>query len=130
MALTVDNPIINDPFAEPRQHYTYVDGQPQLVDYRRPAGYWHRPRTRIVMGAVAEEQFVPLDSVNEIRKRVGQWRERDYQGATGVTRQLLRYWKREERHRRLFFCQLEATETIIWLAESPAAARSGIDIPP
>ena len=130
MALAVDNPIINKPFEEPAQHYAYLDGQPTLLDHRRPAGYWHRPRTRVQMGAVAEEQFIPLDGVNEIRKRVGEWRARDYPGVTGVTRQLLRYWRRDNRFRPLFFCQLEAAETIIWLAESPAAVRSGIDIPP
>jgi type III restriction enzyme len=80
------------------------------------------------MGAVAEEQFIPLEAVNEIRRRVGKWRADGYPGATGITRQLLRYWNREDRFRPLFFCQREAVETIIWLAESPAA-RSGIDIP-
>ncbi len=82
------------------------------------------------MGAVAEEQFVPLETVNEIRRRVGQWRENDYPGVTSITRQLLRYWTRDSRERRLFFCQREAVETMIWLVESPQAARAGIDIPP
>lgn len=30
---------------------------------------------------------------------------------------------------RLFYCQLEAIETLIWLAEAPDAERVGIDIP-
>ncbi len=129
MALAVDEPIINKPFTEPARHYDYVDNEPQLIESRRRAGYWQRPRTRVVMGPIAEEQFIPLATVNEIRRRVGQWRHDGYPGATGVTRQLLRYWNREDRFRRLFFCQCEAAETIIWLAESPAGARSGIDIP-
>ena len=33
------------------------------------------------------------------------------------------------RHRRFFFCQLEAIETLIWLAEAPAAEKVGIEIP-
>ena len=30
---------------------------------------------------------------------------------------------------RLFFCQLEAIETLIWLTEAPAADRVGIEVP-
>ena len=35
----------------------------------------------------------------------------------------------EFENRRFFFCQLEAVETLIWLAEAPAAEKVGIDIP-
>src|SRR2546421_438368 len=108
MALVVDEPIINKPFVEPDRHYDYIDNEPQLIESRRRAGYWQRPRTRVVMGAVAEEQFIPLEAVNEIRRRVGKWRADGYPGATGITRQLLRYWNREDRFRPLFFCQREA----------------------
>lgn len=45
------------------------------------------------------------------------WRKTNYRNATNITRQLLRYWQREGRERRLFFCQLEAVETIIYIAE-------------
>ena len=31
--------------------------------------------------------------------------------------------------RRLFFCQLEAAETIIWLTEAPPSERQGIEVP-
>ena len=31
--------------------------------------------------------------------------------------------------RRFFFCQLEAVETLIWLAEAPASRKQGINIP-
>ncbi|RLG28155.1 hydrolase, partial [Methanosarcinales archaeon] len=41
----------------------------------------------------------------------------------------LKYWCREERERRLFFCQREAAETIIFLTESRADYRQGITIP-
>ena len=36
---------------------------------------------------------------------------------------------RSSRRRRFFFCQLEAIETLIWLAEAPAAERVGIEVP-
>ena len=57
------------------------------------------------------------------------WREHGYPRVTRTTRDLLHHWQRDERERRLFFCQLEAAEAVIWLVEAPAAERQGIDIP-
>ncbi len=45
---------------------------------------------------------------------------RDYPGVTRTTRRLLEYWQRPDRDRRLFFCQLEAVETAIYLTECVA----------
>jgi len=129
MALTVDNPIINYPFEEPGRHWAYEEGQPRLVEGRRPAGYYLRPRTRGAQLSMLEEEFVPLDVVNLIRSRVKKWRERNYPGVGPITRQLLSYWRNPERERKLFFCQLEAAETLIWLVEAPAAEKQGIIIP-
>ena len=50
--------------------------------------------------------------------------------STATTRALLEHWndiEQREPSKRLFFCQLEAIETLIWLTESPAAGRVGID---
>jgi len=55
--------------------------------------------------------------VNELRQRVRAWRQGGYRGATKATKDLLAHWWREDHEPRLFFCQLEAAETIIWLAE-------------
>ena len=41
-----------------------------------------------------------------------------------VTKDLLRHWAREDRPRRLFFCQREAVETIIYLAELRIPGKS------
>ena len=41
----------------------------------------------------------------------------NYAGVTATTRQLLQYWSNQDRDRRLYFCQFEALETAIWLAE-------------
>jgi len=43
----------------------------------------------------------------------------------------LEHWNDPEEFesRRFFFCQLEATETLIWLTEAPATERVGVDIP-
>lgn len=129
MPITLDNPIVNDPFAEPKRYWEYKEGQPYLIEGRRLAGYYFRPRTRPTLGAVAEEEFVELKTVNEIRKRVKEWGESGYQGATRITKELLEHWNNPERERKLFFCQREAAETIIWLIEAPPHLKQGIEIP-
>ena len=50
---------------------------------------------------------------------------------TGITKRLLEHWRDPEEFdsRRFFFCQLEAAETLIWLAEAPPSERVGIDVP-
>ncbi len=50
-------------------------------------------------------------------------------GRHPITRQLLNHWNHPERERKLFFCQREAAETIIWLVEASPAEKQGIDIP-
>jgi len=129
MSLAVDNPIINSPFEEPSQWWDYSEGQPVLREGRRPAGYYLRPRTRAVTGSLFEEEFVRLELVNEIRARVKAWRERGYPGTSRVTQELLAYWSRPDRERKLFFCQREAAETMIWLIEAAATERMGLEIP-
>jgi len=128
---TVDRLIINSPYEEPKRHWRY-DREKRLfylVEGRRPAGY-----------AVASESsktfddpgiFVEIPLVNQIRPRVKAWREAGYPGVSSITRRLLEYWHDPEEFetRRLFFCQLEAVETLIWLTEAPPAERVGIDIP-
>ena len=115
--MLVDNPILNSPFEEPARYWAYEEGQPVLKEGRRPAGYYLKARTRGPHIAILEEEFVPLDLVNAIRERVKAWREKGYPGVTSITRQLLNLWSNPERERRLFFCQREAVETLIWLVE-------------
>lgn len=59
-----------------------------------------------------------------MREDVKRWREAGYRGSSSVTRDLLRYWTSKDRPRRLFFCQREAVETIIYLAELRLAGKS------
>ena len=64
--------------------------------------------------------------VNEIRKHVDQWRELPpgQWGVTPETQRLLLHWRDPDRERKLFFCQREAVETLIWLTEvEPKASR-------
>jgi type III restriction enzyme len=127
--MLVDNPILNSPFEEPKEYWAYEEGQPVRKKGRRPAGYYLKSRTRGPQMSLLEEEFVPLELVNTIRERVKAWRERGYRNATPITRQLLQHWNSPERERKLFFCQREAAETLIWLVEAPDAEKQGIDIP-
>ncbi|MEM4494337.1 MAG: DEAD/DEAH box helicase family protein [Candidatus Caldarchaeum sp.] len=128
--LAVENPIINNPFEEPEYYWEFREGQPTKVQGRRPSGYYIRPKTiDPSQMTLMEEEFVPNNLVNEIRKRVKKWRENGYPGVTPITRQLLEHWRRQDREKRLFFCQVEAAETIIWLIESTPAEKQGLDIP-
>ena len=69
------------------------------------------------MRFIQEEQRDDLPLVNALRDDVKRWRASNYRNATKVTRELLRHWTREDKERRLFFCQREAVETIIYIAE-------------
>ena len=127
----IDRLIVNSPWEEPERHWRY-DRKTRLFDLadgRRPAGY-------VVASPDSKDfddpgTFVEIPLVNRIRERVGAWRAAGYPGVTGITKRLLEHWNDPEEFetRRFFFCQIEAAETLIWLAEAPAADRVGVDIP-
>jgi type III restriction enzyme len=127
----IDQLIINSPYEEPK-HYWRYDKDSRTFDLRegrRPAGYVIASE-----GSKAFDDpgiFIEIPLVNVIRPRIKSWREAGYPGVTGITRRLLEHWQNlEEREfRRFFFCQLEAMETLIWLAEAPASEKTGIEIP-
>ncbi len=128
---TIDRLIINKPYEEPKKHWSYNRETRKFSRKpgRRPAGYL------IASGdSKAFDDpgiFVEIPLVNQIRPRVKAWREAGYPGVTAITKRLLDYWTDPEEfeNRRLFFCQLEAAETLIWLAEAPDSEKVGIDIP-
>jgi len=119
----VEKPILCNPYAEPTEHWMYdtQTGEAHRVPGRRPASYWFKTQRvatqQIAMFAEEEREDLPL--VNALRQDVKRWRESGYEGATTLTKELLRYWWRSDRPRRLFFCQLEAAETIIFLKRNP-----------
>src|SRR5664280_489828 len=128
MAIVVDEPIINVPFSEPTRHYRMRGGQAELVDARRPSGFTPGLRTRGGQGTLLEEEYVELPVVNDIRERVRRWSEAGHPGASRTTLDLLRHWQAPGRERPLFYCQLEAADTAIWLAEGPVAETSRLPI--
>ena len=128
---TIDRLIINSPYEEPARYWKY-ERETRLFDLtagRRSAGY-------VVASGDSRAFddpgiFVEIPLVNRIRPRVKAWREAGYPGVTGITKRLLEHWTDPEEFetRRFFFCQLEAVETLVWLAEAPPAEKVGIDIP-
>ena len=131
MSQTIDQLIINGPYEEPTHHWVYVrESQKfELVEGRRKSGYFRASKAARI-GTDDPGEFVEIDLVNKIRPRIKEWREKDYPNITGVTRKLLKLWyDYTQRTYRLFWCQMEAIETAIWLVESNPAERVGIDIP-
>ncbi|HRD87497.1 MAG TPA: DEAD/DEAH box helicase family protein [Accumulibacter sp.] len=61
--------------------------------------------------------------MNALRDDVRRWRGGGWENASETTKKLLRHWWREDRGRRLFFCQVEAVETIIYLKEILALGK-------
>jgi len=124
----VDKPILCSPYHEPNDHWRYdlQTGQASHAGKRRPASYWYKTeRTGSAQRDLfAEEERDDLPLVNLLRDDVRRWREAGWRGASSVTVELLRFWSNPNRGRRLFFCQLEAVETIIYLAELRIPGKS------
>jgi len=126
----IDRLIINSPYVEPSEHWSYERETRsfRLKAGRRPAGFLRASESSKAFDDPGI--FVPLELPNSIRPRVREWREAGYQGVTGITRRLLEHWlDPAQREHPFFFCQLEAIETLIFLSEAPAAARQGIEVP-
>ena len=122
----IENPVINSPFVEPTRHFRVVDGQVsgEILDGRRPSEFFvpvAKPKKAsaqlaLQFGAGVRQQQNEI--VNEIRQSVARWRLQGYPHATSLTKELLAHWRAEDRDRRLFFCQVEAVETAIYLTEA------------
>lgn len=131
MPAVIDNPILNSPFAEPSRHWELDEnGVPTGV----PAS--GRRRSEFIVPVPPPKHKVKAqasldleddwgrrqanDYINEVRAKVAAWRalgEAGLRPLTPVTARLLRHWRDPDRARPLFFCQLEAAETAIWLSE-------------
>ena len=139
----VESPIINSPFREPESHWQIEHGKPPVKAagrrrasyfYRVPehAGRGRRDRSQGEMFESEKGEEVQLAVVNAIRERVKNWRDGmhsdglAYDGISPVTRELLELWRNDERMQRLFFAQIEAAETIIFLVEAKEIYRKGI----
>lgn len=133
--VVIENPIINSPFDEPSRHFKFSDDgiTNEIVESRRISSYFlpiAKPKKKLPKGLPSntewtEDRIEESKLVNDIRRRVGLWRKDGYPGVTHITSRLLLHWIDPERDRRLFFCQIEALETIIYLTE---VARKNNDL--
>src|SRR6266540_3967526 len=129
----VEQPILNSPFEEPLEHWLIEEGQaPQRAQGRRQAGYFYRDPKGLEPepGQPARGEWHELELVNLIRERLASWREAGYAGASRTTLDLLRHWRRDGREHPLFFAQVEAAETVIFLNEARSDLLQGVGVPP
>ena len=143
-----EQPILNSPYEYPAHHWELdADGQPtqRIIDTRRPAQFITpipNPRKRKAVAAqgqlvfdegagisTARQMYDPTPVINDLRRRVDQWRAFTNPGLWGVTPEtarLLQHWRHHEfTDIRPFFCQIEAVETAIWLTEVAPTDREG-----
>src|SRR6266480_3281169 len=124
--VVIQNPVINSPFTEPQRHFEFGDrGITGKIDQgRRQSSYFvpipHGRRQTAQLSLEAEwtkDRLRDNELVNRIREKVLIWRKGGHAGVTATTGRLLDYWTAADRDRKLFFCQIEALETAIYLAE-------------
>ena len=124
--VVIENPVINSAFAEPERYFKFDDDgiTDEILSGRRKSQYFipiPPPRKRSKQMELEAEVLLERSQenrlVNDLRKRLSLWRRDDYRGVTPTTRKLLVHWTRADRERRLFFCQIEALETLIYLTE-------------
>jgi type III restriction enzyme len=131
----IDNPILNSPYREPTRHFR-LDANNQITNTidagRRGSSYFlpiAAPKKRGAPGLfdVIEEKQAESGHVNRIRQLVKQWRGLHWPDITPVTRALLEHWHADDRFRPLFFCQVEALETLIFITEVAKQTKYGHD---
>lgn len=127
--VVIENPIINSPFIEPTRHFRFTDEgiTNEVIDGRRSSSYFvpiARPKKKKGDSRQAlfdtewtKDRIEENKDVNNIRARVAIWRKGGYPGVTPTTSRLLAYWTDPNREKKLFFCQIEALETAIYITE-------------
>ncbi len=127
----IENPILNSPFHEPSQHFVFdergvITGEVR-EERRRSIYFTPIPGTRRGSGTLplpmdfgdAVDRVEENRLINQIRERVSLWRGTGYPWTTRTTARLLEHWNViDGRVQPLFFCQREAIETAIYLAEA------------
>src|SRR2546427_2427419 len=124
--VVIQNPVINSPFREPARHFEFGDRgiTGMISEGRRQSSYFvpipHGRRQTAQLSLEAEwtkDRLRDNELVNRIREKVATWRKGGHAGVTPTTARLLDYWTAPERDKKLFFCQIEALETAIYLTE-------------
>jgi type III restriction enzyme len=126
--IVIENPVINSPFHEPPRHFRFTDEgiTNEIVDGRRVSSYFvpiapTKKKKGVQLSLIptewTQDRIEENEVVNAIRRKVGVWRKSRYEGVTPTTARLLAYWKNPDREKKFFFCQIEALETAIYIAE-------------
>jgi type III restriction enzyme len=125
--VVIENPVLNSPFCEPIRHFRFTDEgiTNEVINARRTSSYFipiAQPRKKNSKQLVFDTEWTKdrieeNKLVNDIRRRVGLWRQGGYVGVTPTTGHLLAYWNAPDREKKLFFCQIEALETAIYVTE-------------
>ena len=110
-------PILQDPWTEPVEHYGSVPGDTLAIrapsSGRRPS----QPSYSEDDDSQVTQDDEPHRSINDIRIYVGEWRKHGFQGSPA--RKLLQRWhdcaENREGEEQPFFCQREGVETVLWL---------------
>ena len=124
----LSNPILNGPYDPPTRHFEVGPAGPTgaIVGHRRPSeSFIPIAATRKKPGGQQEEIDFDLTGerrernrlINRLREDVAKWRGFDFERVTPTSRKLLQHWADAERDNRVLFCQREAAETAIFLAE-------------
>jgi len=134
----LNNPILNPPYDVPTRYFELGPRGPTGVvkDGRRPSESLipiaaSRKGSKLQDGSVQSTLDVELTAerrernelINDLRRDVERWRLRDYERVTPTSRKLLQHWADPTRENRVLYCQREAAETAIFLAE--VAGRHG-----
>ncbi len=142
-ATFAEQPILNSPYEYPGRHWQLENGIPtdRVVEQRRPSAHIvpvppaRRQSLQVAMTLGVSElsderqEYDPTPIINDIRRRVDAWRgipsPNDW-GVTPETARLLQHWRSYNfPNVRPFFCQIEAVETVIWLAEVAGLLYTG-----
>lgn len=123
--VVIENPIINSPFKEPKRHFRFSEEgiTSDIVEARRSSSYFvpiAKPKKKgkqlVLSTEWTEDRIEENRFINDVRRAVDKWRKGGYGGITKTTARLLEYW-RVRLEKQLFFCQIEALETAIYLSE-------------
>lgn len=132
-------PILNSPYEVPTRHHALSESgepldHPPIEGRRRSKYIAPVPKSRRTKGDGKKQASLDLDQageggsrynptpiINEIRTHIAAWRSlpnpNDW-GVTPTTQRLLQHWRSDAfSGARPFYCQVEAVETAIWLAE-------------
>ena len=143
-----EKPILNSPYEYPKRHWELdAGGQPtqQIIESRRLAEFITPiPKPKKRKGTSEQHQLVFDEGkglstqaqqydhtaiINAVRRAVGKWRAipnpANWQ-VTPETARLLQHWRHHKFNLiKPFFCQVEAVETAIWLAEVAPNSKEG-----